>query len=230
MKVNIANVVEKTHSEGPGVRAALWVQGCSIHCPGCCNRHMWAFEDRTWIEARELAKRLLDIEGIEGITLLGGEPFDQAAGLAELAALVKNNGLSVMTFTGYVLEELRAAHRDDYNALLDVSDLVVDGPYLQERATTKLPWVGSDNQRLHVLGERYASLVGLFTDEERLTEFVRETNTMEIRVGADGRLLINGFAYTNATADFLRALRTEGVQLARKINSVLPSHRSDLEE
>jgi anaerobic ribonucleoside-triphosphate reductase activating protein len=229
MKVNIANLIEKTYSEGPGVRAALWVQGCSIHCPGCCNRHLWAFEDRTWIESGELAKRLLDIDGIEGITLLGGEPFDQAAGLAELAASVRNSGLSVMTFTGYVLEELRATRRDDYDALLNVSDLLVDGPYLQERATTKLPWVGSDNQRLHVLTNRYASLVGLFADEESLNQFVLETNTMEIRVGTDGQLLINGFAYTDATKDFLQALRTQGIHLERKINGFLPSQRPDSE-
>jgi anaerobic ribonucleoside-triphosphate reductase activating protein len=96
---------------------------------------------------------------IEGVTFLGGEPFAQAAPLAVLGARVRERGLGVMVFSGYTLEELRASRDPGVAELLAVTDLLVDGRYERERASAARRFVGSDNQRVHAFGARYAHLV-----------------------------------------------------------------------
>src|SRR5213082_1881582 len=107
--LRVAQVVPCTEAEGPGRRFALWFQGCPLRCPGCCNPEMLPF-------AGGQATRLLDVvdaiaaairRGVEGITLLGGEPMAHAASAAPLARRVQSLGLSVMIFTGFTLEALR---------------------------------------------------------------------------------------------------------------------------
>ena len=118
-----ARFLPATNAEGPGQRSAIWLQGCSIHCPGCFNPHLWAEIGGTLDETSALAERFVTDAvgaGVEGITLLGGEPFDQAAALATIAEAFRAAGLTVMTFSGYTLESLTrwAAERDDIARLL----------------------------------------------------------------------------------------------------------------
>ena len=93
--------------------------------------------------------------GIEGFTLVGGEPFAQAPGAAALAEGVQTGGLSVIVFTGYTLEELRAIRDGGVDELLRHTDVLVDGPYIEELPETRRRWVGSANQRVHFLTDRY---------------------------------------------------------------------------
>jgi anaerobic ribonucleoside-triphosphate reductase activating protein len=186
--VRVLRFLPATVAEGPGRRAALWVQGCSIRCPGCFNPHSWATgggEPVPWTDLAAAVRAATDEGDIEGLTLLGGEPFDQAGPLGALAEAVRAEGLSVMTFTGYVLEALQAAGREDWDRLLAATDLLVDGPYMAERPERRRPWVGSDNQRFWFLTERYAHLVA---DLEALP------NRLEIRISSAGEVAINGFA------------------------------------
>jgi len=201
--LNLAHFVARTASEGPGWRAALWVQGCPIHCPGCINPHTWAFEDREWVAVDALAERILATPDIEGVTFVGGEPFSQAAALAALGERVQAAGLSVMTFTGYTYEQLKAANNPDWEALLAVTDLLADGPFIQARYTDRLPWIGSDNQRLILLTPRYAPVVHTFS--------AKRANSIEIRLSPDGQLFLNGFAYKGLLGALLRALRAHGL-------------------
>ena len=197
--VRVLRFLPATEAEGPGRRAALWVQGCSIRCPGCFNPHSWAFdggEPVGWPELVEAVRTAAADLAIEGLTLLGGEPFDQAAPLAALAEAVQAEGLSVMTFTGYVLEDLRAAGRDDWDRLLTATDLLVDGPYLAHRPERRRPWVGSDNQRFWFLTDRYAHLSD---------ELDSIPNRLEIRISRSGEVAVNGFA----TVAALESLLTE---------------------
>ena len=119
--------------------------------------------------------------GVEGVSLLGGEPFAQAAGLAALAEGVRARGLSVMVFSGYTLAELReqgpAAAR-----LLAATDLLVDGRYDAARRTLTRRYVGSDNQVLHFLSPRYAP------EDPRL----HAPNTLELRMRG-GEITLNGW-------------------------------------
>ena len=196
-RLRVHRILDYTRAEGPGPRAALWVQGCSIRCPGCFNPTTWnprAGEETT---VEEVARRLLArAHDIQGITLLGGEPFDQAAPLAELAKVARGRGLSVMTFTGHRLEDLRDARFPPWEALLAATDLLVDGPYDATQPDHTRPWVGSVNQRFHALSNRYADIQDILdVTPDRL----------EVRLSRDGRVEFNGMA----TADQLDSLLAE---------------------
>jgi anaerobic ribonucleoside-triphosphate reductase activating protein len=195
--IRVLRFLPATEVEGPGRRAALWVQGCSIRCPGCFNPHSWPAAGGELVPWPELVGRVqaaAAAHGIEGLTLLGGEPFDQAAPLALLAEAVRAHGLSVMSFTGHVLEDLEAAGRDDWTRLLAATDLLVDGPYLADRPERRRPWVGSDNQRFWFLTDRYAHLAG---------ELESLPNRLEVRIARSGEVSVNGFADVAALEDLL---------------------------
>src|SRR5690348_8350121 len=101
--VQIAQVVPCTEAEGPGRRFALWFQGCPLRCPGCCNPEMLPFEGGTAIPLSALVEQIEEAarsHGVEGITLLGGEPLAHAAGAAALAQAMRLRGLTVMVFSG----------------------------------------------------------------------------------------------------------------------------------
>ena len=91
-RLHVAQIVPGTEAEGPGRRFALWLQGCPLRCPGCCNPEMLPFEGGRIIDVEDLAGQVLRAEGVEGITLLGGEPLAQAAGAAALARRVQRGG------------------------------------------------------------------------------------------------------------------------------------------
>src|SRR2546428_1302271 len=102
--LQVAQIVRRTEAEGPGRRFALWFQGCPLRCPGCCNPEMLRFEGGTRMTVAEVLAQLDQAareHGVEGITLLGGEPLAHAAGAAVLARAVRRRGLSVMVFSGF---------------------------------------------------------------------------------------------------------------------------------
>ncbi|WP_328448293.1 4Fe-4S single cluster domain-containing protein [Amycolatopsis sp. NBC_00438] len=176
--LNLHRIVDVTAAEGPGLRCAVWTQGCSVRCPGCFNPQTWTTRGGTLLPWQDLAERVLAIEGVEGVTLLGGEPFDQPEPLGAFASAVRAAGLSVMTFTGRVLEDLPPSK------LLEATDLLVDGPFLADRPEPSRPWVGSVNQRFHFLTDRY--------DES----IFATPNRLELRIATDGSVELNGFATT----------------------------------
>ncbi|MFC9996854.1 4Fe-4S single cluster domain-containing protein [Nocardia sp. NPDC127526] len=193
-----------TEAEGPGRRTAIWVQGCTIRCRGCFNPHMWAAAGGTVVQVAEWIPRVLDEAagaGVEGITLLGGEPFEQAAPLARLAAAAQARGLSVMTFTGYEYADLTewARRRRDIRDLLGRTDLLADGPFRADLLDRERPWVGSANQGLRALTERYRGL-----------ECVTAPDRVEVRVGADGTIAVNGWSDVDALDALLADLGTRG--------------------
>jgi anaerobic ribonucleoside-triphosphate reductase activating protein len=182
--LQIAQIVACTEAEGPGKRFALWFQGCPLRCPGCCNPEFLPF---TGGEARPLDDVLAEIDrarrlGIEGITLLGGEPFAHASGAASLAKQVRELGLSVMVFSGYTLEEIRQVPDPCAGELLTATDILVDGPYVRELPDSQRRWIGSTNQRIHFLTDRYQA------DDPCW----KQKNTLEIRLDATG-ISVNGF-------------------------------------
>ena len=108
--LSIAGWVPCTGAEGPHLRFALWVQGCTLACPGCCNPGMWSKTGGRLVTLDELvaavrAARASD--GIEGVTLVGGEPLEQMAGVAAFARAVAAEGLGVIVFSGLELAEAR---------------------------------------------------------------------------------------------------------------------------
>jgi anaerobic ribonucleoside-triphosphate reductase activating protein len=194
--VRVAHVEPATAAEGPGVRWALWVQGCSIGCAECCNPHLWDPRRGTSIDVDDLIHQML-ASPAQGVTLLGGEPFEQADALAELAVAARAHDRGVMTFTGYRYEVVRRSDDPAWQALLDATDLLVDGPFLQDRLDTRRPWVGSTNQRFIHLSDRYRH-VPLDIGQDRV----------EIRIRRDGAVAINGWP-ESALVQSLEALLDE---------------------
>ncbi|MFT3698912.1 MAG: 4Fe-4S single cluster domain-containing protein [Kofleriaceae bacterium] len=180
--LRVATIVATTEAEGPGHRFAVWLQGCSIRCPGCCNPEMFDERRGEAMTPDELIAKIPST--VEGITLLGGEPFDQATQAAEFVRLAKAKGLTIMVFSGYTIGELR--ERPDAAVLLDQIDLLVDGRYDKNLPEPPPPvgrrWIGSANQTMHYL-------TGAYSAEDPQ---MRAANTIEIRVGPNG-LSINGW-------------------------------------
>ena len=178
--IRIAAVVPVTEAEGPGARFAVWVQGCAIRCPGCCNPHMFDAEGGEAVEPADLLTRLDEVrDRVEGITLLGGEPFEQAAALVPFVRGARERGSSVVAFSGYRIEELRRDRPPGARELLDAVDLLVDGPFVTSLPGSRRRWAGSDNQDFHFLTDRYSPGVEVISAGE-------PERTVELRLGADG--------------------------------------------
>jgi anaerobic ribonucleoside-triphosphate reductase activating protein len=201
--LQLAQWVPCTEAEGPGRRFALWFQGCPLRCPGCCNPEMLPFAGgQTWSVAaiREEIRTAAGQNQIEGITLLGGEPLAHAAGAAALAREVQGLGLTVMVFSGYTLEEAQALPDPAVGDLLAHTDILVDGPYVRELPDTRRRWIGSTNQRIHFLTDRYRA------DDPCW----RRPNTLEIRLRG-GEVSVNGFPAHSAVGLWKRpAVRQPG--------------------
>src|SRR6478609_5245909 len=110
IRLRVAQIVPVTEAEGPGKRFALWFQGCPLRCPGCCNPEFIPFAGGETMTLDAVLRQLDEARrhGVEGITLLGGEPLAHAAGSAALARAAQERGLTVMVFSGYTIEEARA--------------------------------------------------------------------------------------------------------------------------
>ncbi len=197
--LRVHTFIGRTAVEGPGTRACIWVQGCPIRCAGCFNPETWPFEDGTEMTVDGLFERISRENDIEGITFLGGEPFAQAAPLAELAERLREKGLSVVTFTGYTVERIRAAGDAAWDRLLAATDLLIDGPFVQAKADQSRPWVGSSNKRFIFLTERYRHLEAGLTDIP---------NGLELRISPEGGVTINGMETSEALEEIRKTLVT----------------------
>lgn len=183
--LNLASWIPVTEAEGPGLRFAAWVQGCAIRCPGCCNPHLFHHRPNRLVPVADLVREVETARAreprLEGVSLLGGEPFEQDAALAAFAREVKARGLTVMVYTGHLLEDLQARG----SPLLAVTDLLVDGQYVAAERTTKRRFIGSTNQRLFFLTDAYRE------DDPRFAA----PNHAEIRMNAQGEVQVVGFPF-----------------------------------
>ena len=182
--LQVAQIVPCTEAEGPGRRLALWFQGCPLRCPGCCNPEMLPFAGGRGMSLAEVLARVsrAAAQGIEGITLLGGEPLAHAVAAAALAREALLLGLTVMVFSGYTLEEARTLPEPAVQELLAHTDILVDGPYVRTLPETRRRWVGSSNQRIHFLSDRYRADDACWD----------HPNTLEIRLEG-GVVSVNGY-------------------------------------
>jgi anaerobic ribonucleoside-triphosphate reductase activating protein len=161
---------------GPGLRYVIWTQGCTLACKGCWNKQFWPKEG-TPVTITDLVKEILQVKGIEGITILGGEPLQQANATLELIRSVKAVGQTVFMYTGYEPEEFD----ETMQACFDSSDIVVTGRYIESQRNVNLRWRGSTNQMVHCPTGRYS-----------LSELI-EQNEVEIVVNQDGTIELYGY-------------------------------------
>jgi anaerobic ribonucleoside-triphosphate reductase activating protein len=159
---------------GPGRRAAIWLQGCSIHCPGCVSRDTWA-PAAALTEVAAVADWIEDQadDGLTGITVSGGEPLDQpeqlGALLTDLRRRPRTADKDVLLYTGYAYGAVARRHQ----AVLSLVDAVISGPYLESRPS-RHRWMGSGNQVLTLLTGRA---------RERFTD---PAGSRQVQVSADG--------------------------------------------
>ncbi len=150
MKIRLAGYSPESVVDGPGIRFVLFAQGCEHACPGCHNPQTHDKEGGDLVDLAEIFERIKKAKLIRGVTFSGGEPYLQAAPLAQLARQVKALGLGLVTYSGYTFEQLYALAARDKNVkdLLAASDILVDGKYMAGQRDISLAFRGSANQRL----------------------------------------------------------------------------------
>ncbi len=171
--------LNSSRANGPGVRAVLWVQGCDLGCPGCYNpdTHEGGGEQKTIDELIDWLGSCR--EAIEGLSISGGEPLQQAAGVLELVERVRQNvpELSILLFSGYGRKEIdRMPHGP---SILKSIDVLIDGRYVAKLHRGR-SLRGSENQHIHCLTDRYS------------VEGVAATPATEVTIAADGSLILTG--------------------------------------
>ncbi|MBP7212051.1 radical SAM protein [bacterium] len=190
MNINVYKIIEQTEVEGPGKRFCLWVQGCSIHCEGCWATETWDKDKGDKYTVEKIFDKIKAQKDIEGVTFLGGEPFEQAEALGELAQMCKNIGLSVLTFSGNLYENLKAKNDKSIDKLLENTDLLIDGKFDKTSFDLTRPWVGSKNKRYIFLTDRYSE-----------NDLKIHKNKIEVRVNKDGSVFVNGMGDFNKILD-----------------------------
>ncbi|MEG2119691.1 MAG: anaerobic ribonucleoside-triphosphate reductase activating protein, partial [Pseudoflavonifractor sp.] len=154
-------------------RFTVFTQGCTHHCPGCHNPDTHDPAGGREVSPATLTALLGKNPLTDGLTLSGGDPFLQAADCAVLAVEAKRQGKNVWTYTGYTWEEISAAQNPDWNALVDATDVLVDGPFVSGQKSYAALFRGSSNQRLiDVAGSKAAGRVVLWQPVDRLAHFV----------------------------------------------------------
>jgi anaerobic ribonucleoside-triphosphate reductase activating protein len=174
--VRVHGFERRSRANGPGARFVVWVQGCTLGCPGCFNPDTHAASAGREVSIDELAAEMR-AANVEGLSLSGGEPLQQADAAVALLDAARALGLSTLAFSGYTLAEIEQLPRGpDVLARLDV---LIDGRYVAgSRLATGLR--GSANQRIQLLTDRYT-----------LAD-VEATPVAEIRIAPTGDVVLTG--------------------------------------
>ncbi|MCJ8314621.1 MAG: 4Fe-4S cluster-binding domain-containing protein [Saccharospirillaceae bacterium] len=177
---NISHIEPATHIYGPGRRFGIWLQGCSLACNGCWNKEMWSFKAIELLEREELLKQILAETNINGITILGGEPLQQAENTLWLIQKIKQStSLTIMLYTGYTKPELQL--QKNWDMLETNVDLLVTGRYEEELRNPNNQWFGSENQEL------------IYPTKSRIKQRSKPLNEVEIIIEQTGEVRVLGY-------------------------------------
>lgn len=144
--IRIAGTVQDSIVDGPGFRFTVFTQGCPHNCPGCHNPQTHDFSGGEIVEVAKVIELMVSNPLTDGLTLSGGEPFCQSIACAEIARAARASNLNVWVYSGWTFEQLIA--NDGSLELLQLCDVLVDGPFILSQRSLSLPWRGSTNQRL----------------------------------------------------------------------------------
>lgn len=145
--IMLAGITEDSIVDGPGIRTTFYCQGCPHHCAGCHNPETWEFGIGTAMDIGRLVEIVKSNPLCHGVTFSGGEPFSQAEEFAELAAMLKQEGYEVASYSGYTIEQLMQG-TEAQKHLLSLLDVLIDGPFCLEEKSLELNFRGSRNQRV----------------------------------------------------------------------------------
>ena len=153
MNIQVHKILTGSSANGPGKRNVVWLQGCTFHCPGCFNPLTHDPAGGKTIPIEQLYTELTNVP-CDGITISGGEPFQQPEALLELLKLIrKQSSLPVLLFSGYSYPEL--SNHPACSACLPLIDALICGPYRQDLPPAYERFCSSANQELILLSDRY---------------------------------------------------------------------------
>ena len=169
IKFNVAYIKLCTETEGPFKRCCIWFQGCNLHCKGCCNIDLQPFVPKHIVTLGELISIVKDARekfGIEGITLSGGEPSLQN-GLKEFNKEIHKLNLGIIMFSGKDKNQLNSD-------LVNSVDLLIDGPFIDNKLDTNRILLGSTNKNLSFITNRYLNEKNYFDNQVSVEEVTAE--------------------------------------------------------
>lgn len=149
-KIKVAGLIEESIVDGPGIRFVIFVQGCKHRCNGCHNLKTQDFNGGEYLSIDYLIERIKENPLIDGVTISGGEPFEQAKTVSKLAKRLKQLSYHIITYSGYTYEEIKDLTIDDsgFLELLESTDILIDGKFEIDKRDLTLNFRGSKNQRI----------------------------------------------------------------------------------
>jgi len=148
MIIRVCGVEPESIVDGPGFRYVLFVQGCPHRCKGCHNPESHDPDGGFDMTVDEVFAEIMENPHLAGVTFSGGEPFEQVPALLELGKKIRAAGLSLMSYTGYTYDELKARKDPATDELMDMLDILVDGRFVLALRDLTLIYRGSSNQRV----------------------------------------------------------------------------------
>jgi anaerobic ribonucleoside-triphosphate reductase activating protein len=192
--IRISHTIEGALTDGPGKRFSIYVTGCSIRCKGCQSPELWELDGGRKTDVEDLAAEAL-ASGLP-VSVLGGEPFDQAEALSMLIFLLKINGCHVTVYSGYKFEQVaRKWHKEWFDGwlMLATLDVLVDGPYVEAQTDDHVQYRGSRNQRVIDMPATlrpYKQLHPLIDDlPEEIELVLLDWDTPELIISPEGHVL-----------------------------------------
>jgi len=155
--IRIAGIANDSIVDGPGLRMAIFCQGCNRHCEGCHNPESWAIGGGHEVAAAGLLAFIDKNPLLTGVTFSGGEPLLRAGALLPLAEGIRARGHDLAIYTGFTFEEIIADGDKDVLTLLHYAHTLIDGPFIIEQKSLMLPFRGSKNQRILDLPQSLAA-------------------------------------------------------------------------
>jgi anaerobic ribonucleoside-triphosphate reductase activating protein len=152
MLINLHSTIKSSRVNGPGDRFVIWTQGCRKMCKNCYNPETWSHYRNNLIDIDLLVEEIKN-SSISGVTISGGDPFEQPEELFYLLGKIKQLDLSdgVIVFSGYTIDEIRGVR--ELEKCLDYIDVLIDGLYIEEKRITN-GLAGSSNQEFHFLSDK----------------------------------------------------------------------------
>lgn len=151
MKIRLAAYLQPDSIvDGEGIRTVIWTQGCPHACPGCHNPKTHDFKGGELVDLEEVYKIIDGLEGQDGITFSGGDPFMQPKECSLIAKYARNKGLNIWSYTGFTFEQLLKMSENDesYMEFLNEIDVLVDGRFEIDNRSFECVFRGSTNQRI----------------------------------------------------------------------------------
>lgn len=160
-----------TSALGPGIRTAIWFQGCNKRCPGCMSPKSRDVNGGHIVSTEDVINAIVSTHDIEGITISGGEPFLQISALHEIIGTIKRDtDLGVIIYTGLTMNDLRKMNDPKVDEIIDgLADLIIDGEYIDELNDGK-SLRGSSNQNINFITDRYKGYADLYGNDTREAE------------------------------------------------------------